>query len=914
MATKKRKGNNNNRSNTNPSIQAAKKKRIARIPKAEYAFSVVMSVYNVEPYINEAIDSLIEQDYGFSNIQLILVDDGSTDNSGLICDEYKQRYPKNIIVIHKENGGQSSARNAGIKRATGEFINFVDPDDYLSKNTFSAVAKFIAKHGTETDVIAIPLIMFGDKNGPHPLNSKFGSGTRVIDLNKEWTNIQMSLASSFIRLSVARKYAFEYDSHLVAAEDAKELTKIMMLKQTLGVVSEAKYHYRTHEASTISGAQSKKGWYIEYAVNYLNWALDYAQKRNDRIPKYIQYAIMRDTSWKLLQKEVPEGLLNDEELTEYKTLLYEIIKRIDDDVIMAQNNIWTEQKSLIFKIKYDSMPRLAKWGNSVFYLVGSNTIIFDAAKLSVHINFVDIINNQVKIEGWYPHYIHLDEGRPSLFVNANGKRYPITKCSCFEEKLSIGECIYKKIHFVVTIPLQNAGKTINLVFYRERSGINLRLTNIDLVETYLPISKQLSNSYYWHDGWKLQYRGDKFCLTYQKKNKWQNEKAFLKEILPKSKKAFVARILYRALLPLKKKPIWLIADKANRADDNGEAFFKYCVEHGEKGIKYIFLVGKDTSDYARLKKIGLVVPYMSKLHKFLFLFADVVISAYSHGELNNPFGALSIYYKDIMRNCKFVFLQHGVTKDDVSSGLNKFTKDLSGFVTAAKAEYDSILNTPAYIYDEKQAWLTGMPRYDLLYHAEKKSIAIMPTWRRDLFGHYNSEDSSWDLKEGFHESAYFQFYNALFHNEKLLSAAKEYGYEIEYIPHPIFFPYLDQFSVPDQIKMGNTDTVYRDVFARNQLLVTDFSSVAFDFSYLRKPLIYAHFDSNHYAEGYFDYERDGFGEVEYDLDSTVERIIEYMKDGCQLKPVYRERIEQFYAFNDRENSKRVYEKIKALNP
>ena len=181
-----------------------------------------------------------------------------------------------------------------------------------------------------------------------------------------------------------------------------------------------------------------------------------------------------------------------------------------------------------------------------------------------------------------------------------------------------------------------------------------------------------------------------------------------------------------------------------------------------------------------------------------------------------------------------------------------------------------------------------------------------------MFGGYRAEDSRWELKEGFRDSTYFKFYDALFHNEKLLNAAKEYGYEIEYIPHPIFFPYLDQFDVPAQIKMGNTDTVYRDVFARNQLLVTDFSSVAFDFAYLRKPLIYAHFDSNHYAEGYFDYERDGFGEVEYDLESTVGRIIEYMRSGCQLKPEYRERVDGFFAFRDRNNCARVYEKIKAL--
>ena len=95
----------------------------------------------------------------------------------------------------------------------------------------------------------------------------------------------------------------------------------------------------------------------------------------------------------------------------------------------------------------------------------------------------------------------------------------------------------------------------------------------------------------------------------------------------------------------------------------------------------------------------------------------------------------------------------------------------------------------------------------------------------------------------------------------------------------------------------------------------------FDFAYLRKPVIYTQFDQEEffagehvYTKGYFDYERDGFGEVECDLDATVDRIIEYMENGCELKDKYRQRIDNFYAFNDRNNCERVYQKIMELNP
>ena len=72
--------------------------------KYPFEFSVVMAVYNVEPFLREAVESLIAQDFGFEKIQLIMVDDGSTDGSGAICDEYAAQYPENVLVIHKEIG------------------------------------------------------------------------------------------------------------------------------------------------------------------------------------------------------------------------------------------------------------------------------------------------------------------------------------------------------------------------------------------------------------------------------------------------------------------------------------------------------------------------------------------------------------------------------------------------------------------------------------------------------------------------------------------------------------------------------------------------------------------------------------------------------------------------------------------
>lgn len=104
---------------------------MTRKERKDELISVVVPIYNVEKYIEKCIDSIINQTY--TNLEIILVDDGSPDKCGKICDEYAKR-DKRIKVIHKENGGVSSARNIGLDNLNGEYVTFIDADDYISNN------------------------------------------------------------------------------------------------------------------------------------------------------------------------------------------------------------------------------------------------------------------------------------------------------------------------------------------------------------------------------------------------------------------------------------------------------------------------------------------------------------------------------------------------------------------------------------------------------------------------------------------------------------------------------------------------------------------------------------------------------------------------------------------------------------
>ena len=108
--------------------------------------SVIIPVYNVEQYLSKCLDSVVNQTY--KNLEVILVDDGSTDNSGKICDEFALK-DNRIIVIHKSNGGLSSARNEGLKFAKGQYVGFVDSDDYIEIGMYEKLLEVSLKYGSD---------------------------------------------------------------------------------------------------------------------------------------------------------------------------------------------------------------------------------------------------------------------------------------------------------------------------------------------------------------------------------------------------------------------------------------------------------------------------------------------------------------------------------------------------------------------------------------------------------------------------------------------------------------------------------------------------------------------------------------------------------------------------------------------
>ena len=120
---------------------------------------------------------------------------------------------------------------------------------------------------------------------------------------------------------------------------------------------------------------------------------------------------------------------------------------------------------------------------------------------------------------------------------------------------------------------------------------------------------------------------------------------------------------------------------------------------------------------------------------------------------------------------------------------------------------------------------------------------------------------------------------------------------------------MDAFDIPEAVKV-DMETPYQELFNNTSLMITDYSSVYFDYAYIKKPIIYYQNDDYHYEKGYFDYETMGFGEVFENEDDVVEKVMEYVNNNCEMEDKYRKRVDDCFEYTDKNNCKRVYEWLK----
>lgn len=307
-------------------------------PSDSFKISVVMPLFNMAEYVSEAIDSVINQSMAFKeNIQLILINDGSTDNTNEICHKYEALYPNNIKYVETDNNGVSHARNIGIEMATGELITFLDGDDYWSKESFKRVWAFHKKN-PELDVIDCRMKWFEGRSGYMGIDYKYAKGTRVVDIKAEPTCIQLSASCVFFsRSSIAETRFLE---NLAIGEDSRFVNEIILRKEKYGIVSNALYYRRFRKAGTSATQQSSDSRifsaYTDTVNDYYLYFYELSMRKYGNLLPYIQYLILDAVRYRMSQPLPIE--LDMEEAANYRKALINIVDRSDSSIVYSLLN------------------------------------------------------------------------------------------------------------------------------------------------------------------------------------------------------------------------------------------------------------------------------------------------------------------------------------------------------------------------------------------------------------------------------------------------------------------------------------------------------------------------------------------------------------------------------------------------
>lgn len=219
----------------------------------EELISIIVLVYNVEKYLRQCLDSIVNQTY--SELEIIIIDDGSTDSSGYICDVYGGR-DRRIKVIHQKNSGQAISRKVGVRKATGKYIGFVDGDDYIDKEMYFQLKKKMDI--SRADIIHTTYYRDNDKKiyrvggEDREYTNITEREALILQLLKSNIRIEPSIWSKLFRSEILKKSIEDINDECVYGEDMVNLYSAIINAEKIVIYNDAYYYYRFRKESSVN--------------------------------------------------------------------------------------------------------------------------------------------------------------------------------------------------------------------------------------------------------------------------------------------------------------------------------------------------------------------------------------------------------------------------------------------------------------------------------------------------------------------------------------------------------------------------------------------------------------------------------------------------------------------------------------
>lgn len=362
------------------------------------------------------------------------------------------------------------------------------------------------------------------------------------------------------------------------------------------------------------------------------------------------------------------------------------------------------------------------------------------------------------------------------------------------------------------------------------------------------------------------------------------------------------------LMPKCDNESWLILERGHDAQDNAWHFLKYMVaSHPE--IKVRYAIKKNSPDYnANLAEYSDYVIEYNSVSYYIYMFrCSCIISTHLNTFTPSLFITTQLQKSIFKFQGKIVFLQHGIIHREMD-GLKYPVQNPDLFISGAANEFELLKRTMNYPSDVIK--YTGLARYDnLASFSTKKQVLIMPTWR--------SKYVHCTVKE-FKKIPFFKAYKAVLQNNDLRRALEESGYNIVFYNHMEFQKFnccFEEFESDNVhiLKFGTKRV--QELLKESAVLVTDYSSIYYDFLYMNKPMIFfqfdkQEFDSSHYGHNYDDPSE--FGYVAINASEVVMNLISLINNGCNLEEIYRHKSDAVFKYRDNKNCERIFNAIISL--
>lgn len=353
----------------------------------------------------------------------------------------------------------------------------------------------------------------------------------------------------------------------------------------------------------------------------------------------------------------------------------------------------------------------------------------------------------------------------------------------------------------------------------------------------------------------------------------------------------------------KNEDIWLIGERPYKAQDTGYHFFKYMREnHPSMNVYYV--IDEKSPELKNVELLGNVVFFKSTTHIKYALRATKVIGSHHPDYL---FPIRTKKFKKKVKGIK-VFLQHGVmgTKNMIANyGKKSLSFNTDAFIVSSEFEKEMIVTD--FGYDNNEVFVTGLSRFDSLLKNDveiKSQILIIPTWRDWISN-----------TERFLNSEYYERYKELIYHPKLQQLSSQYGFSIVLCLHPNMQQFSSEFrELPIKvINQGEIDVQL--LMKQSALLITDYSSVGFDFSFLHRPVIYYQFDRKRFIGNYpshLDLDNDLPGDIVFDVNSLLQTLEYYCESQFVMRERNKIRSDKFLKYRDINASERIYDVISKL--